>query len=151
MSKNPRDNDSSRNQYGTHATSSDHIRNVNSIADSHVFAGKRSMPDSGDLSSRRKHHDYLKEMREKNKRASDFNSNKVMIDQVLKDKNLNEYERMEAVKRRANQMEEKARMQEQLINIEKAGDMSYQESVEKTIAVNDMYIDAIQAKLKILD
>jgi len=27
----------------------------------------------------------------------------------------------------------------------------YQENVQQTIAVNDMYIDAIQAKLKILD
>ena len=33
-----------------------------------------------------------------------------MINQYLNDKNLNEYEKIEAVKRKATQMEEKARM-----------------------------------------
>ncbi len=47
-------------------------------------------------------------------------------------------------------MEEKARMDEKLIrNSIKGGDQ--QSNVEKTIAVNDMYLEAIQAKLKILD
>ena len=65
---------------------------------------------------------------------------------------MNEYEKMEAVKRKAIQMEEKARMQEKLIQMDKAGgDEFQQDNVERTIAVNDMYIDAIQAKLRILD
>ncbi len=73
---------------------------------------------------------------------------------------MSEYERIEAVKRRANQIEEKARMQEKLLDLQKVKGgayvaenpgLAYQENVEQTIAVNDMYIDAIQAKLKILD
>lgn len=44
-------------------------------------------------------------------------------------------------------MEQKAKMEEDLIRI--GGSNGGQ--VEKTIAVNDMYIDAITAKLKILD
>ena len=65
---------------------------------------------------------------------------------------MNEYEKMEAVKRKAIQMEEKARMQEKLILMDKAGGDEFQhDNVERTIAVNDMYIDAIQAKLRILD
>ena len=53
-------------------------------------------------------------------------------------------------------MEERARMQEKLIMIKNKesnlkGDKFDTDTVEKTIAVNDMYIDAIQAKLKILD
>ena len=57
-------------------------------------------------------------------------------------------------------MEEKARMQEKLLMMNKKGarantqanaDDIYADNIEQTIAVNDMYIDAIQAKLKILD
>lgn len=65
---------------------------------------------------------------------------------------------MEAVKRKAVQMENRARMQEKLIQYGSLGtadrdanDEFYADNVEKTIQVNDMYIDAIQAKLKILD
>jgi len=47
-------------------------------------------------------------------------------------------------------MEEKARMQEYLIKQTK-NDGSGNENVERNIAVNDMYIEAITAKLKILD
>jgi len=88
------------------------------------------------------------------------NNNERMINQYLNDKNLNEYEKVQAVKRKANQMEEKARMQEKLLVMNKRGVRShtqnsnediYTDNIEQTIAVNDMYIDAIQAKLKILD
>jgi hypothetical protein len=55
---------------------------------------------------------------------------------------------MEAVKRKAVQMEQRARMQEKLIQYGPVGgareaDEFYAENVEKTIQVNDMYIDAI--------
>lgn len=75
----------------------------------------------------------------------------------INDKNLNEYQKLEAIKRQANLMEEKARMKEKLIEIERREFMYqnnsdyYKSNVEKTIQVNDMYIDAINAKLKILD
>lgn len=49
------------------------------------------------------------------------NNNERIINQYLNDKNLNEYEKMEAVKRKAIQMEEKARMQEKLILMDKSG------------------------------
>ena len=61
---------------------------------------------------------------------------------------MSEYERLEAVRRHAGIMEEKARMDEMLIRNGRSEDS---ENVEKTIAVNDMYIDAITAKLKILE
>ena len=38
------------------------------------------------------------------------NNNEKIIDSYLNDKNLNEYEKMEAVKRKAVQMENRARM-----------------------------------------
>ena len=84
-------------------------------------------------------------------------NNEMIINSYLKDKNLNEYEKMEAVKRKAVQMENRARMQEKLIQYGSLGgdrdanDEFYADNVEKTIQVNDMYIDAIQAKLRILD
>lgn len=48
-------------------------------------------------------------------------------------------------------MEERARMDEKLIrnNARSVHDPAL--NIEKTIAVNDMYLEAIQAKLKILD
>lgn len=47
-------------------------------------------------------------------------------------------------------MEEKAKMDEKLIrNNPRSGDPG--NNIEKAIAVNDMYLEAIQAKLKILD
>jgi len=47
-------------------------------------------------------------------------------------------------------MEEKARMEEKMIRLN-GGDGANSANVEKTIAVNDIYIEAISAKLKILD
>jgi hypothetical protein len=71
------------------------------------------------------------------------------MDKYLNDPRLNEYERLDAVKRHAEQMEQKARMDEVLIrNLKGEGG---RDDVEKTIAVNDMYIEAITAKLRILD
>ncbi len=46
-------------------------------------------------------------------------------------------------------MEERAKMDEKLIR--NNGAYNQKDNVEKTIAVNDLYLEAIQAKLKILD
>ena len=77
-----------------------------------------------------------------------MNNNEKVINAYLADKNLNEYEKLEAVKRKAHAMEERARMQEKLIQVSNRGgpqdqEDQYSANVEKTIAVNDMYIDAI--------
>jgi len=72
------------------------------------------------------------------------------LERYLNDPSLNDYERIEAVKRRAEMMEEKARMEEKMIRLN-GGDGATSANVEKTIAVNDIYIEAISAKLKILD
>ena len=76
-----------------------------------------------------------------------MNNNEKVINSYLTDKNLNEYEKLEAVKRKAHAMEERARMQEKLIKVSNKGIVNqedqYTANVEQTIAVNDMYIDAI--------
>jgi len=46
-------------------------------------------------------------------------NNEKIVDSYLNNKNLNEYEKIEAVKRRANQLEEKAKMQEQLLGVQR--------------------------------
>jgi hypothetical protein len=99
--------------------------------------------------------DYLTELHEKNKSIG--NKNNAMVEQYMKDKNLNEYQKLEAVKRQANLIEERARMKEKLMDVERKEYLQkynsdyYKNNVDKTIEVNDMYIDAINAKLKILD
>ena len=59
---------------------------------------------------------------------------------------LSEFERMELVRRRTEQMERKVQREEQLMRAQNQGD-----HVERVLLVNDRYIDAINAKLKILD
>jgi hypothetical protein len=62
---------------------------------------------------------------------------------------LTDKERLEGVKRQAHLIEERARQQEQLMSIDR--NKEFVRNVDKTIAVNDMYLEAINAKLKILD
>lgn len=77
--------------------------------------------------------------------------NERTIDQLINDQNLNEYEKLDLVKRKADQMEIKAKQREKLIKVEQAGGIDSRDNVQKTIEVNDMYMEAITAKLKILD
>jgi len=63
----------------------------------------------------------------------------------LQNPDLSESEKLEYVRRRAEIMEKQALRDEALI---KAGVV---DDIEKNIAVNDKYIDAITAKLRILD
>ena len=72
---------------------------------------------------------------------------------MLNNVNLNEYERLEAVKREAEKMEQHARQQEKLIKLAKVKGYANdsKDNVQRMIDVNDSYIDAITAKLKILD
>lgn len=64
------------------------------------------------------------------------------IDRLLKAGGLSEYERMELVRRRAEILEMRARREEQLLRVGGRDDEG---------RVDEHYIDAIQAKLRILD
>ena len=96
--------------------------------------------------------DYLKDLRQKREKdeADGIVPKRInessQIEKLLKDSNLTDYERMELIKRRAEIMEKKAQRDEMLIRNGKADD-----HIDKSIAVNDKYIEAITAKLKILD
>lgn len=60
---------------------------------------------------------------------------------------LSEFERMEIIRRKAEIMEKRAEREEQLLRAKRNGNSD----VDELMAVNDRYIDAISAKLKILD
>jgi hypothetical protein len=98
--------------------------------------------------------DYLKELRIKREQDEKdglvkYRITEKQFDKYFNDPKLNDYERVEMVKRKAEMMEERARKEEKLIKFGQGGEGRAE--VEKTIAVNDMYIEAITAKLKILD
>ena len=57
---------------------------------------------------------------------------------------------MQAIRMRADQIEQKAMMEEQKLRVMKTGGTT-SNAVDQSIAVNDVYIDSIQAKLSILE
>ena len=95
--------------------------------------------------------DFLKELRMKREQEErDGHAPKRFnelqkIERLLQNPDLTETEKLEYVRRRAELMEKQALRDEALIKAGVADD------IEKNIAVNDKYIDAITAKLKLLD
>jgi len=90
---------------------------------------------------------YLEEQRLK--RGSDgLDLKRKEIDRYLNDENIGEKDRLELVHKRAKEIEQKAEMEERVIRNHRKGGG---EGLESEFAVNDMYIDAITAKLKVLD
>ncbi len=68
-----------------------------------------------------------------------------LLDRVINDPNIKDYDRLSAVRQHASKMEQKAKRDELVLMY--AGDVG----VAREMEVNDMYLDAISAKLKILD
>jgi hypothetical protein len=60
---------------------------------------------------------------------------------------------MELLRRDADQIERRAQREEQLIkhNKQAASEVKSGTGIDRSLAVNDRYLDAINAKLKILD
>ena len=75
--------------------------------------------------------------------------NDVSVERYMNDPTLSDFEKLDLIKRKADYMELKANMNEKLIKV--GSGVEGKSAVEKTIAVNDMYIEAITAKLRILD
>lgn len=102
-----------------------------------------------------KSQDYLRMQRVKREDDERHGIKRKLIDdrvweKYMKDENITDYEKLEEIKRRAQWMEQRAEMDEKLLR-NNVRDGDHFDSVEKTIAVNDMYLEAIQAKLKLLD
>ena len=68
-----------------------------------------------------------------------------LIDKVINDPTIKDYDRLSHVRQHASNLEKKAKRDELVLMY--AGDMG----VDREMEVNDMYLDAISAKLKILD
>lgn len=64
---------------------------------------------------------------------------------MIKDPTLKEYDRLNVVRQHAQILEEKAKRDEKILI--HAGNLG----VDKEMEVNDMYLDAISAKLRLLD
>ena len=101
-----------------------------------------------------KSYDYLKAQRLKRAQQTHPSSEAKVIDKLLKDTaNLSEFEKMELLRRHADQIERRAQREEQLIkhNKQAASEVKSGTGIDRSLAVNDRYLDAINAKLKILD
>jgi len=99
-----------------------------------------------------KSQDYLRGLRLKRQEEERQGIKRKMIDdktweRFLHDEGMSDFQRLEQIKMRARQMEQRAEMDEKLLRNSGA----VQQDVEKTIALNDMYLEAIQTKLKLLD
>jgi hypothetical protein len=70
------------------------------------------------------------------------------IEKVMQNPNLTEVEKYNLVKIKTDQLEKKAGQEEQMLHM--IGPNTNR-NVDKTIEVNDMYIESIKAKLMMLD
>ncbi len=87
---------------------------------------------------------YLDKLREK-RRVDGVNVQVQFIDRMINDPNLNEYDRLHVVRQHAHFLESKAKRDEFVMK------HTGNSGVDKEMEVNDMYLDAITAKLKLLD
>lgn len=132
--------------------------------------GSEVMSTKSDMVNSTKKKDYLKELRlkreEKEMKSLQNSSgaigptsrNELALNRLTTNNRLSEIQKHDAIKMHARQIEERAKMKElqlRMRNMKRkdsldpvGNDMA---AVEQTMEVNDMYIDAIQAKLKILD
>ena len=68
------------------------------------------------------------------------------MDKIIKDPTIKEYDRLSVVRKHANFIEERAKRDEKMLL--HGGNTA---GVDKEMEVNDMYLDAITAKLRLLD
>lgn len=87
---------------------------------------------------------YLNELRSKRK-TEGVSLKARLIDRVINDPSLHEYDRLHVVRQHAHNLEKKAQRDELVLM--HAGNLG----VDREMEVNDMYLDAISAKLKLLD
>jgi hypothetical protein len=109
--------------------------------------------NSSDQGNTKQSVDYLKEQRIKRlqQEADGIGRQQTMmndLDKLMKRPNLSELERLEIVRKRAEAIEKQARREEKLIRQEQGSGGG---DIERSIAVNDRYMEAINAKLRILD
>jgi hypothetical protein len=85
----------------------------------------------------------------KSKRGAEFNVRKNQaeeLDRVLKNQKLSEAEKYNLMRIKTNKLEQMAEQEERVLSI-----LGTDRNVDRTIEVNDMYIESIKAKLMMLD
>jgi len=97
----------------------------------------------------------FEDMKSESAKSYMMRSNRAVADRglrkLLADPNISESERITAVKMRTQQIEQRAQMEEQKLRLMGKSDANNYGMIEQSIAVNDIYIDSIQAKLNILE
>ena len=75
------------------------------------------------------------------------------IDKVLKNTNISEAEKYSILRIKTDQLEQRAEQEEKVLQVlgNLGGHGNSEREVERAIEVNDMYIESIKAKLKMLD
>lgn len=68
---------------------------------------------------------------------------------MLKDPTLSELDKYNLIKIKTEQIEQKATEEEKMLNA--LSKISVDDGIERTIEVNDLYIESIKAKLQMLD
>lgn len=68
------------------------------------------------------------------------------MNKVLNNSELTELEKYQLVKLKTDKLEQRAKEEERVIGV-----LGTNRGVDRTIEVNDMYIESIKAKLRILD
>lgn len=88
--------------------------------------------------------DYLAELRKDRINKGKAPANRT-IDSLMADKKLTEEEKLEAATNKAQLIEKQAAKKEQLLQLNKAGGVQdgNPENIKQTLAVNDMYVEAI--------
>ena len=80
--------------------------------------------------------------------------NEAEIDKVLKSRDMSEAEKYHLLRIKTDQLEQRAEQEERVLLViggASGGGISGEREVERAIEVNDMYIESIKAKLKMLD
>ena len=100
--------------------------------------------------------DYLKDLRlQRDVEEHDGKRKKNMVDDkmwnnLLNDNSISEYKKIEGIRRMAEAIESKAKMNEQFAR-STADKNNSTLNIEKNIAANEKYLEAIKVKLKVLD
>ena len=120
----------------------------------------KNQKDPEPLSKKPPPKDYLREMKSKREQEGiqvkrhHHLLNEAEIDKVLKNRDMSEAEKYNLLRIKTDQLEQLAEQEERVLHViggANGGGISGEREVERAIEVNDMYIESIKAKLKMLD
>ena len=119
----------------------------------------KNMPPKEQADKKPPPRDYLKELKSKREQEGvqvkkhHYLLNEAEIDKVLKSRDMSEAEKYNLLRLKTEQLEQRAEQEERVLQVigGPGGGIAGEKEVERAIEVNDMYIESIKAKLKMLD